>query len=69
MGAVVTRSVPDFHLVVGQPARTVGAVCRCGEPFARAVDGVLPDVDDAECAVCGLRFGIAGGVVTEQEPV
>ena len=34
MAAVVTRSVPDFHLVVGQPARTVAAVCRCGEPFA-----------------------------------
>ena len=69
MGAVVTRSVPDFHLVAGQPARTVGAVCRCGEPFARAVDGVLPDVVDAECSVCGLHFGIADGVVTEQEPV
>jgi acetyltransferase-like isoleucine patch superfamily enzyme len=69
MGAVVTRSVPDFHLVAGQPARTVGAVCRCGEPFARAVDGVLPDVVDAECSVCGLHFGIAKGVVTEQEPV
>jgi len=69
MGAVVTRSVPDFHLVAGQPARTVGAVCRCGEPFARAVDGVLPDVVDAECSVCGLHFGIAEGVVTEQEPV
>jgi acetyltransferase-like isoleucine patch superfamily enzyme len=68
MGAVVTRSVPDFHLVAGQPARTVGAVCRCGEPFARAVDGVLPDVVDAECAVCGLHFSIAGGVVTEREP-
>ena len=24
MGSIVTRSVPDFHLVVGQPARSVG---------------------------------------------
>jgi acetyltransferase-like isoleucine patch superfamily enzyme len=35
MGSVVTRSVPDFHLVVGNPARSVGCVCRCGEPFVR----------------------------------
>ena len=30
-GAVVTRDVPDFGLVVGNPARLVGYVCRCGE--------------------------------------
>jgi UDP-2-acetamido-3-amino-2,3-dideoxy-glucuronate N-acetyltransferase len=30
-GAVVTRSVPDFGLVVGCPARLVGWVCPCGE--------------------------------------
>ena len=29
-GAVVTRSVPDHGLVVGNPARLVGYVCRCG---------------------------------------
>ncbi len=30
MGALVTRSVPDFHLAIGSPARSIGAVCRCG---------------------------------------
>ena len=30
-GAVVTHSVPDFALVLGNPARTSGWVCRCGE--------------------------------------
>jgi UDP-2-acetamido-3-amino-2,3-dideoxy-glucuronate N-acetyltransferase len=29
-GAVVTRDVPDFGLVVGCPARLVGHVCACG---------------------------------------
>jgi UDP-2-acetamido-3-amino-2,3-dideoxy-glucuronate N-acetyltransferase len=29
-GAVVTRNVPDFALVVGNPARVVGWVCACG---------------------------------------
>ncbi len=30
-GAVVTKDVPDFALVLGNPARIVGYVCRCGE--------------------------------------
>jgi UDP-2-acetamido-3-amino-2,3-dideoxy-glucuronate N-acetyltransferase len=29
-GAVVSRSVPDYGLVVGVPARLVGYVCKCG---------------------------------------
>lgn len=29
-GAVVTRDVPDFGLVVGNPARLIGYVCKCG---------------------------------------
>jgi acetyltransferase-like isoleucine patch superfamily enzyme len=39
MGSVVTRTVPDFHLVVGNPARSVGCVCRCGEPLMRFSEG------------------------------
>jgi UDP-2-acetamido-3-amino-2,3-dideoxy-glucuronate N-acetyltransferase len=35
MGAVVTRSVPAHGLVVGNPARLCGLVCRCGHPVAR----------------------------------
>jgi UDP-2-acetamido-3-amino-2,3-dideoxy-glucuronate N-acetyltransferase len=29
-GAVVTKDVPDFALVVGNPARIVGWMCACG---------------------------------------
>ena len=35
-GSVVTRDVADHVLVVGNPARQVGWVCRCGEIVARA---------------------------------
>lgn len=68
MAAVVTRNVPDFHLVVGHPARTAAAVCRCGEPVLRAVDGALPDTDAVACDVCGLRYAVAAGLVTELDP-
>lgn len=30
-GAVITRNVPDYGLVVGNPARLVGFVCPCGQ--------------------------------------
>jgi acetyltransferase-like isoleucine patch superfamily enzyme len=68
MASVVTRDVPDFHLVVGHPARTVAALCRCGEPFTRAADGRLPDVADVACTVCGLRYAITDGAVVEHAP-
>lgn len=68
MAAVVTRSVPDFHLVAGSPARTVAVLCRCGEPFARAQDGVVADVDHATCTVCGAQYAVAGGEVRELTP-
>ncbi|MBS1872872.1 MAG: N-acetyltransferase [Acidobacteria bacterium] len=65
MGSVVTRTVPDFHLVVGNPARTIAYVCRCGEPFARFRPGELPDVAPTACHVCGLRYSAAAGAVSE----
>jgi acetyltransferase-like isoleucine patch superfamily enzyme len=64
MGSVVTRSVPDFHLVTGNPARTVGHVCRCGEPVARLSSVVAGDLTCA-CQRCGRRYEIKAGEVTE----
>ena len=44
MGSVVTRAVPDFALVAGNPARSLGYVCRCGTPVHRGGRGTaMPD--------------------------
>lgn len=67
MGAVVTRSVPDFHLVIGNPARSVGVVCRCGPLLVRfdafdVVDGDMRDiVQDVRCPECGRRYHVNNG--------
>lgn len=42
MGSVVTRDVPAFGLVVGNPARLVGLVDRRGRRIWRSEDGRLP---------------------------
>ncbi|MHA2034073.1 MAG: N-acetyltransferase [Candidatus Thorarchaeota archaeon] len=36
-GAVVTRDVPAHGLVVGNPARLIGFVCKCGQPLREVV--------------------------------
>ncbi|MBI4339136.1 MAG: N-acetyltransferase [Chloroflexi bacterium] len=48
-GAVVTKDVPDYALVVGMPARRVGWMCACGERLRVALD-------KATCAACGATY-------------
>jgi acetyltransferase-like isoleucine patch superfamily enzyme len=55
MGSVVTRSVPDFALVAGNPARSLGFVCRCGNPVHRGGRGTaVPPT--CVCSACGRRY-------------
>ncbi len=48
-GAVVTKDVPDYALVIGAPARLAGWVCECAERLGFA-DG------QATCPACGRRY-------------
>ncbi len=58
-GAVVTKSVPDFALVVGNPGRLVGWVCECGIKLA---SGAAPPAA-ATCAACGKRYRADGSTI------
>lgn len=64
MGALVTKSVPDFHLVIGNPARSVGLVCRCGNPLVRFGGPPTAHSTRLECE-CGLEYAVQNGNVTE----
>ena len=68
MGSLVTRSVPDFHLVIGQPARSVGCVCRCGQLLRRFPESGALHLGRLVCPACGLPYCVNGTVVSELQP-
>jgi acetyltransferase-like isoleucine patch superfamily enzyme len=68
MGAVVTRNVPDFHVVVGNPAKPMALACRCGQPFLKLHHGPMHSHDDIRCDACGLRYAVDDGEVIELTP-
>lgn len=52
-GAVVTHDVPDHRLVVGNPARIVAWVSRCGRPLD----------DHLRCLSCGCQYTVVDGML------
>jgi UDP-2-acetamido-3-amino-2,3-dideoxy-glucuronate N-acetyltransferase len=48
-GAVVTKDVPDYALVVGVPARLVGWICECGYKLSF-------ERFQAICSYCGKKY-------------
>ena len=65
MGALVTKSVPDFHLAVGHPAVSVGCVCRCGQLLVRFPKNGKREVSGHVCSACRLKYSIKDNAVTE----
>ncbi len=69
MGSLVTKSVPDFHLVIGHPAISVGVVCRCGQLLLRfSTDHTTPPRREVTCLACGLSYMINQQAVMELTP-
>ena len=59
-GAVVSRDVPAFALVVGVPAKQIGWMSRHGERLALPLHGTA----EAACPATGERYRLAGTVLT-----
>jgi acetyltransferase-like isoleucine patch superfamily enzyme len=55
-GAVVSKDVPDYGLVLGVPARLIGFVCAC----AAKLPGFAP-ADAVACGQCARRYRIESG--------
>jgi UDP-2-acetamido-3-amino-2,3-dideoxy-glucuronate N-acetyltransferase len=60
-GAVVTKDVPDYALVVGNPGRISGWMCACGVKLAA---GATPP-REAACRECGLEYRVREGQLSQ----
>jgi UDP-2-acetamido-3-amino-2,3-dideoxy-glucuronate N-acetyltransferase len=60
-GAVVTRDVPAYALVYGNPARVRGFACECGVKLPFEGDGTL------RCEECDRSYAKQGDVVRRTE--
>lgn len=48
-GSVVTKDVPDYSVVVGNPAKVIGYVCRCGNK-------ITFDGEKSVCKICKKQY-------------
>lgn len=51
-GAVVTKDVPDYALIVGNPGRVAGWMCQCGVKLAAGAASPAR----ATCSACGSEY-------------
>jgi len=59
-GAVVTKDVPDYALVVGSPARTIGYVCKCGNRLEKIDDKYI-------CSSCKKEYEVINENLSPRE--
>jgi UDP-2-acetamido-3-amino-2,3-dideoxy-glucuronate N-acetyltransferase len=62
-GAVVTKDMPDYALVYGNPAKIQGWACYCGIRLSMGVDG--HSSENCTCDHCGRKYHRTGLVVSE----
>jgi UDP-2-acetamido-3-amino-2,3-dideoxy-glucuronate N-acetyltransferase len=61
-GSVVTRDVPDYALLYGNPAKVRGWMCNCGVKLSL---GVASQSEEAQCPSCGRTYHRRGSNVQE----
>lgn len=57
-GSVVTKDVPDYSIVYGNPARVKGRICECGEKLIFSNEKSI-------CSKCGKKYKIINDLVVE----
>ncbi|MCI0521098.1 MAG: N-acetyltransferase [Chloroflexi bacterium] len=58
-GSVVTRDVPAYGLVFGNPARLHGFVCPCGTELEKRADPASDGEVAAQCPKCGGQYSFS----------
>lgn len=53
-GSTVTKNVPDYAVVYGNPVQIKGYMCACGDTIVPA------DADKLECQRCGVSVPLPG---------
>lgn len=56
-GTVVTKNVPDYALMVGNPARQLGWMCACGTRLPASL----------QCSACNTSYELSGDRLTPTE--
>jgi len=64
-GAVVTRDVPDYAMIVGNPGRIAGWMCECGIKLSMSKE--IQKDEESVCEACGKCYQKSDGVVSEVE--
>lgn len=59
-GSVVTKDVPDYAMVYGNPAKVRGYMCAC------AGEKLVFGAGKAQCGACGQKYAIIGEIVCEE---
>jgi UDP-2-acetamido-3-amino-2,3-dideoxy-glucuronate N-acetyltransferase len=71
-GSVVTRDVPDYALVAGNPARRMGWVCACGtrlvDPDGKVAGATATGDARLDCPRCGRSYAFSKTGALEERP-
>ena len=60
-GSVITKDVPDYALVVGNPGRIVGWMCYCGIKLD------FQDHSETQCNACGRKYSMTNDIQIEEK--
>ncbi|MBP7652751.1 N-acetyltransferase [Candidatus Dependentiae bacterium] len=58
-GSVVTKDIPDFGMVYGNPAKQRSWICRCGEKL------IKKNESEFECKICSKKYFMLDGLLQE----